>query len=46
MKIGELFSKLGDSVVESGNWKVTNFGQGVYMHAVEGGQVLWHEITM
>ena len=38
--------QVGDSVVESGQWILPGFAEGVYMTEAKDGKIRWEEATM
>ena len=37
---------IGDGIVESGQWEVPGYANGLYMSLAIGGKVMWEEATM
>ena len=40
------FFQVGESVVETGQWIVPGFAEGVYMTEAKDGKIMWEEATM
>merc|ERR1711874_231133 len=38
--------KVGDGIVEAGQWEVPGFANGLYMSLAQGGKIWWEEATM
>ena len=40
------YFQIGDGIVESGQWEVPGYANGLYMRLAIGGKVMWEEATM
>ena len=38
--------KVGDGMIESGQWEVPGFADGVYLSLAVGGRIMWEEAIM
>ena len=40
------YFQVGDGIVESGQWEVPGYANGLYMSLAIAGKVMWEEATM